>query len=420
MILTRILLILLSGLTHSFCLAADDLSTTIADATRSTSMMIANTVETSSSSSERTYSRDLSALQEALSIAGFARDIPEEFADPNHGELSFMMNSRQAPWAGNYFPMAKGGLANRWQTRETVDIEKLPNAQAVKNLTQEQINRLSPIEKYDLYRGDYTFMATRHELTKRGPLRAWPVADWEGFCNGVRCAGIHLPEPKHAISVESRDGILVTFQPADLKALAGASYFFVEKYSQMGSPSQQEARAQNQPNAAVFDMTLRYYVAEKKAAFIIDSHLGSEIWNETVIGYNRTLSQEEPLSNEEKQSFPLAVSKKTVRLDLYSLADISIRESNQSTKDGVAAGNYHKTTKAEYTLYLDAQNKAFDGVWKKTKSLRGIDFVWFSGGRGTDSKNPKGNGNEQLSFKTVERLVRMSHRPLSCQKILSL
>jgi len=406
MIFNRRVLILLSGLAFNLCLASEGPA-------------IVGTETVERNFELNSYARDLGALQEALGIAGFSKNIPDEYSDPTHGPLDFMLNARQAPWAGNYFPMFKGGLANRWQTREKIDIEKLRDIKkSLRQLTPDQINRLSPIEKYDLYRGDYTFKSTLHELHKRGPLRPLPVEEWEGFCNGVRCAGIHLPEPKHPITVASRDGIPVTFQPADLKALAGASYFFVEKYSQMGGPSFNDGHAQNQPNAAVFDLALRYYVAAKKAAFVIDSHLGSEIWNETVIGYKRDLLEPEPLTAEDEQLFPGAVSKRRVRLDLYSLADVSIRESNQSTKAKVAAGDYHKTTKTEYTLFLDSSGRAINGLWKKTRGLRGIDFVWFSGGRGTDSKNPQGNGNELLSFRTISRLVKLSSQALSCRQVL--
>ena len=84
------------------------------------------------------------------------------------------------------------------------------------------------------------------------------VEEWEGFCNGVRCAGINLPEPTHKIAVKNPDGIQVRFEPADLKALAAASYFYVEKYSQLGSPTR-VGKAQDQPNAGAFDLALRYF-----------------------------------------------------------------------------------------------------------------------------------------------------------------
>ncbi len=285
-------------------------------------------------------------------------------------------------------------------------------------MSKEEINLLSPIEKYDLLLGNYKFTATKHELYFRGPLRNSPtLADWEGFCNGVRCAGIHLPEPTEPIVVKNRDGLDITFQPADLKALSGASFFFVNKYSQMGNPTQNDAIAADQPNPAIFDLALRYFIAEKQMPFVIDSHLGDEIWNESVVGFTRQIQDAGALSPLELVQYPEAQSKVNIKVVLSSLAEISIEESNRSTEKAVADGKLHNDIPMEYTLYLDAQKNAIGGSWAKAPTVDGVDFLWFSGSQGTDSKNPQGNGNKNLSFKVIKKLVTKASGPIRCQSI---
>ena len=216
------------------------------------------------------------------------------------------------------------------------------------------------------------------------------------------------------------DGVVVHFEPADLKALSGASYFFVEKYAQIGSSSQEGQRAVGQPNAAVFDLALRYFIAEKQKAFVIDSHLGEEVWNESVIGYERKLHSIEPLTDKEKVLFPTAAMKVKVSLVLKSLSEIDILESNKPTVAKVAAGQLHESTPMSYQLYLSSAGQAVDGTWDPTQDpagLRGVDFVWFSAGRGTDSANPENNGNKNLYYRTIKFLMKKSVAPYTCQNL---
>ncbi len=56
-----------------------------------------------------TFERDLFNLQKGLHISGFAPEIPTDFKNPYYGKTSFMLPEENAPWAGNYFSMVKGG-----------------------------------------------------------------------------------------------------------------------------------------------------------------------------------------------------------------------------------------------------------------------------------------------------------------------
>ncbi len=262
--------------------------------------------------------------------------------------------------------------------------------------------------------GYYDFRTTKHELETRGPQRATPPQDWEGFCNGVRCAGIMTKEPKHPVSVMNNDGITVEFSPADLKALAGASYFYVEKYGQIGGPTA-DGKAENQPNPAVFDLVLRYHLGHMMKGFVIDSHLGSEIWNETVVGYNRKLGEIKSLTARERELYPKAFSKIRVDVVLDTLGEVDIKDSNNLTKKKVADGTLLTTLETAYTLYLDERGKAVDGKWHNGNGTRGVDFAWFVGGKGADHQYVYKGGNPNLRFNKIRQLIEESTAP-QCSK----
>ncbi len=369
------------------------------------------------------FEKDLDRLRYALQISKFSDGNLEFFFNPNIGKKSFRLNSQRAPWAGNYFPMAKGGLANRWQDRRGPQINDFSDINTgidyFKSLTQKQIDTLSPAEKYDILVGNYDLPMTKFELTHRGPLRDMPIEHWEGFCNGVRCAGINLKEPKHAVNFKNPDGINIRFEPADLKALAGASYFYVEKYSQLGSPTRNTS-AEDQPNAAVFDLAVRYFLGEKKKSFVIDSHLQAEIWNESVVGFERNLSEPQFLDLEEQARFPWAVSKIRVKGFLEALGEIGISKVNGPTQKMVSDGSLLAKVPIHYTLYLDSEGAARDGVWhNRSNAKRGVDFVWFGGGEGADDQyRTNKNKNETIDFQILKRLIKKAQRPM-CKGLFS-
>ncbi len=338
----------------------------------------------------------------------------DSFLNPLKGPQSFRLNAQNAPWAGNYYPMTYGGIGNRWQ--EGYYPENPLNRELVLKMSEQELRKLSPVEKFDILRGDYKFSATHHEMNLRGPYRSLPVEQWEGFCNGVRCAGLNLAEPKFEVTVVNPDGVKVTFLPADLKALAGASYFYTEKYGQLGRPTK-ESMYEAQPNPAIFDLALRYHLAQNNKGFVIDTHLGSEIWNETVVGYKRTLT-ELPLNNSEKQKYPKAVKKYSVDLVIDTLGEVSIGDSNGPTKHDVANGKHLGYVMAVYELYINAKGKAIDGVWMSNTAYdsRGVDFAWFGAGEGADAKNSDKGGNPYLDFKKIETLFKKSSAPF-CKSI---
>ncbi|MEO5668081.1 MAG: hypothetical protein ABIR96_08480 [Bdellovibrionota bacterium] len=324
----------------------------------------------------------------------------------------FMPSAENAPWAANYFPMDKGGIASRWQSSRPKAYKMLDEASdgsllsfeetraKVAALSTEKLSKLSPTEKYDILRGDYSFQTTRWELLNRGPERDPKPDSWEGFCNAMRAAGCLSSEPVRAITIRNDDGIEVELQPADIKALFGATYFYVEKYSALGTPHFGRGLDTDPPNAAAFHTALNALALKGNFAMVIDvENRGTEIWNESVVGYLRGMNEPRALTAAEARRAPRrATHAVDVDMELRALAEISIEDTNGATQRQVAAGELGiNRIEYHYKLYIDDEGKTLEGEWVGEEWP---DFVWFPGGRGTDAEN---GGNPYLDYDTVKK-----------------
>lgn len=279
------------------------------------------------------FSLHYGSLQYATNFMGISQSQLESARDLNVGPSSYRLQGSETPWAGNFFPMQDGGLANRWQTSTSYKYTRHSKEELLR-MPSENLNLLSPAEKWDLLQGDYTYSATRHEMEYRGrskrPDKEWDSKKfgWEGFCNGVRGAGINSPEPVRPITKTNPDGIKVTFQPADLKGLAGASYFHVHpnRYAGIGSPTREkEKNDPDRPSPGAFDIALRAFIGLGKKGFVIDTDPKEELWNETVAGYQRDVRDGGRVTGKDRQYAPTIKRKVKVSTTLSMLGEIDSR-----------------------------------------------------------------------------------------------
>lgn len=346
--------------------------------------------------------------------------IPNETATlyqtHSHGKSSHTLTNEKAPWGGNYFAWTSGGLSTRWgafSQEPKYPISNQLDYNRVTTMTTDQIARLSPSEKLDIYLGYKDFRITKHELKNRGP-ETNNIQSWEGFCNGVRAAGALTPEPIKTIIVKSPDGKDVKFFPADLKILIGATYFYLDNlgYGQVGSNNSIA------PNAGVFDIALRLLVGDKEKVFFFDNNQSDQIWNHSVIGYSRTVT-EDIRPARQGETFPNSASKAvSYKLTLYHMGETTLEDMNSPTKPRIS--NLSPCCVEQevytYTLYLDADNKIVEGRWHNNLYP---DAVWFANGKGDDQNHSPSlgidpntgktyRGNANLSFDKILELVKLS------------
>lgn len=337
------------------------------------------------------------------------------------GPNQYYLNSRQTAWAGYYFPFEKGGITARWQLpnkphryallSESADWH---GAESLRILPRNQLNTLSPVEKFDIVSRQYDFPATKVERENRSSFRNPEPEDWEGFCNGRCAAAINLPEPKGSIFVRNGDGIILEFAPNDLKALGAASYFYVEKYAQLGIPSDatNQRKLRDPPHPAVLDMALRGYLAKQHKGFVIDDHKGSEIWNVTVVGYDRKLGDVLPFNRNEARYAPEQTAYQVdVTTDVRIVGEPSLDQLTVMTGPNIAGGgDLTESRRWTYRLFLDGDQQIIGGRYLRN---RGPDFAWFASGDGMESAY---GANSHLRFELIKKLFERAQKPLSVRR----
>ncbi len=148
---------------------------------------------------------------------------------------------KHLPWGDSYWPMQRGGMSYRWQKfqkdplmdqdipesqRKRVFFERLyPSKEQLLKMSSQDVSELSPMEKYSIYIGDYSYkLAKRYtESGFFGRMAPWERESWEGYCNPWTQASLHYKEPDIVV-VKNKDGIELTFGSGDIKALLIANY----------------------------------------------------------------------------------------------------------------------------------------------------------------------------------------------------
>src|SRR5690606_33197624 len=95
------------------------------------------------------------------------------------------------------------------------------------SMSQRDLDKLSPSEKYDLLLGDFNFGLTKQEKAEvKQAMRNddGEIPYWFGLCHGWAAASYMESEPGEKAAVLSPDGLLLNFYSADLKALFSRHY----------------------------------------------------------------------------------------------------------------------------------------------------------------------------------------------------
>lgn len=293
---------------------------------------------------------------------------PKLDALPKEGAINYDPKA----WSGHWWPSKDGGINNRWNTptQEGFSYRSL-SKQELQRSTPEQIELLSPAEKFDIAFQRYNY-PLRAEVSRTVSPNA---SDWDGICHGWAPATINHDEPV-AFSVKNADGIQVNFGSADIKALLSYGYA-----SNIDSSSESHMglrcnfgrwtggqRACDQDlNAGAFHIILTNELGIKKRAFVADLDRYEQVWNQPIAAY-RVGS----ISKARKPSQGAAAS--AVKEVVVKVKVFFVNESKPSkfpvmgTKDqNFDAVDY------EYSLELNSAGNIVGGTWISDKRP---DFVW--------------------------------------------
>lgn len=260
------------------------------------------------------------------------------------------------PWSESYWPTYTGSINIRWNTvdKDGFYYRTYSKAEILK-MSIEDLKKLSPSEKYDIYMGRYDY-PLYHEVRYYGNPNA---PDWHGICDGWSIAAIQYAEPA-AVTMVNPDGVVVPFGSSDVKALmsfAAAIHFDVET-RQVGTKCRWLGSGCADINPGAMHVILANQIGLKKQAFVTERDAGSEIWNQPTYGYEFTL---------------VGSTSSGVRVKgiLHYTDELEI-----SKWDPVVGTPDYKADKIEmdYVLDLDYNNNIIGGYW-----LSGTDhpdFMW--------------------------------------------
>ncbi len=305
------------------------------------------------------------------------QNAPIKLSDEYNAKLADLPLEAQTdiiPWTDSYWPSYKGGLADRWQTGESIFEATLNNKNDVQSMSENEIKRLSPAEKYDILIGNYDYPLTRNELGRTNPDQP----RWFGLCHGWAPASINFSEPK-PVTVTSVDGIVIPFGSSDIKALltflqqhnrsASATRFLGERCNAniKDDPSAADRPECRDTNAGSFHISIANRIGIDHKAFVADVTRDSEVWNQPVFGYNsKVVSESEDI-------YPKAAegTVKIVRIKTTMLYTAEIRASWKpvgNTDNGQVTGAHY-----EYNLEINKDGEIIGGEWL-TESRP--DFLW--------------------------------------------
>ena len=300
-------------------------------------------------------------------------------------------------WSDTFWPSNRGGIAYRWNAEpnpENFTYRYFSKAE-IERMSVEELEKLSPAEKYDIFMGNYAFPMARKVRSMYKPTDAW----WEGVCHGWAPAGVLHSEPQR-VNMTNRDGVVVPFGATDVKGLLSFYYAHTkaEGYVRVGArckvpgkvpgEAYPEDRVQTMPsnpnakncagvNAGALHVVLTNMIGLQDKGFIADVDRFSDVWNQPVMGYEyEVLSMRAPTPQEARVGAANVahVKMKMIYGDEVSLLD-ETEEEHFVSMDPITntPAQTFNSKNYEYTLEIDAAGNIIGGEWiSETRS----DFLW--------------------------------------------
>ncbi|XCN73886.1 MAG: hypothetical protein Q3M24_03780 [Candidatus Electrothrix aestuarii] len=217
-----------------------------------------------------------------------------------------------SPWSDDYWGLYLGALGHRyadpnfpgsadWKANYDY-IQNNPAGRVLAQGNSEEINCLSPSEKYDILVGDSEYSLTRKmwELGKKYYVDKGHVETWMGLCHGWAPASYMLPRPTGTAKVLAADGeTYITFYPADIKALATLLWAKVKYRSRFiggrcndKNPAldPQTGRILSQicfdTNPGTWHLAIVNQIGASRRSMVMDATYDYQVWNQPVLSYS--------------------------------------------------------------------------------------------------------------------------------------
>lgn len=278
-------------------------------------------------------------------------------------------------WSESGWPNVTGGIAARWF--ESYGLSgfgyKPPSEAEVRTMKRDDLKKLSPAEKYDIYMGRFDFPTVAHERNRTSPHDA----GWYGLCHGFANASTLYGEPR-AMDLQGPSGVVVPFGSSDIKALL--IFYIGEIKRNEGSrviglrcntDYRRHADAAGSPecrdvNPGSFHVVLSNKVGLRNESFVIEHSPGAQVWNQPVLAYHTSIMEE---AAPFRGAAPGTVKQVRVQTRLRTVKGTTpqwypIRGSTFQRE------NYQPY---DYWLDVDAQGRILGGEWISDDHP---DFLW--------------------------------------------
>lgn len=301
----------------------------------------------------------------------------------------------ERPWSGDYWPTYKGGITYRWADN-TVSKDSQRYFYRINSLrsigtSDRDIYRLSPAEKWDLYKGDASWGLTNLERNRTKIYRKNDIPKWEGLCHGWAPATLIFKNPK-PITVIGAKGHKIPFGSSDIKALMTYHMHLNKKGSKsnfLGSRCNLDfkklgnelrdgvisrtrynkltgsIKCGQDTNAGAFHIVLTNEIGKRRTGFIMDATRDAEVWNHPIYSY------ETKVLNKTKRISPSA-AKGTKKEITVETKIVYITEVGQTWKKNWNDKSFKKVT-YKYVLELGRFGRIIGGRWL---SFKRPDFIW--------------------------------------------
>lgn len=220
-------------------------------------------------------------------------------------------NLPTVPWTDSYWPHYRGSIGTRYAdedfpfskywSRNYEYVNDHPAREIYEDRDANDIDELSPAEKYDLLVGDPYMTLTNFAwgLGREYQEREGGVPRWVGICHGwASAAHMQAPVLRTPISLLSPEGVVLKFYQSDFKALTSMLWasaspptrFVGNRCKDVDPPRDGTGRITTPTcwdvNPGTLHLSLVNQLGVHRRSFILDTTYDLEVWNFSVVAYN--------------------------------------------------------------------------------------------------------------------------------------
>jgi hypothetical protein len=319
------------------------------------------------------------------------------------------VNSPKKFWSGFYWPTYQGGIAHRWQSGVNSQfygdyLYPIADLSAYQQLRPQQLLRLSPAEKYDLWLNDSSMSLTRSEQQKvisTAQNFGNTIPTWFGICDGWALASTTEDEPIRVVRAQSASGQLIDFYPEDIKALMSYYYTFAPKqYVSAGGRCNRPKVTKDangrviEPecrdiNPATLHLALDRFVGDESQKLVIDISRDEMVWNYPIQNYQFKYNNLRDLRSDPAYKHAAPGTQYLVNV----VTNVTIVNGVNPTTQLRPQRSYGNKT-WQYILELDEGYNIIGGEWISDDHP---DFVWIV--------QATSNGNSLVDYRNLEALA---------------